>query len=156
MSAARAGNPASIQVLLQAGVDPARVDYSAHDGLFYLRNARANLTFDKSLVGSYDPAERRERSSSKIHFRNVSAPLPHFTETMIDDGYFDMSKIMKALVEVKFEGIAIPDHVPALGGNPATRWTGRCRQRGAWRVSAQPRTVVFASMHELDADRSAG
>ena len=31
----------------------------------------------------------------KIHFRNVSAPLPHFTETMIDDGYYDMSKIMK-------------------------------------------------------------
>jgi mannonate dehydratase len=28
----------------------------------------------------------------KIHFRNVSAPLPHFTETMIDDGYYDMSK----------------------------------------------------------------
>jgi len=35
----------------------------------------------------------------KIHFRNVSAPLPHFTETMIDDGYYDMSKIMRALVE---------------------------------------------------------
>jgi mannonate dehydratase len=55
----------------------------------------------------------------KIHFRNVSAPLPHFTETMIDDGYYDMSKIMKALVEVKFEGIAIPDHIPGLGGDPA-------------------------------------
>ena len=55
----------------------------------------------------------------KIHFRNVSAPLPHFTETMIDDGYYDMSKIMKALVAVKFEGIMIPDHVPGLGVNPA-------------------------------------
>jgi D-mannonate dehydratase len=61
----------------------------------------------------------------KIHFRNVRAPLPHFTETMIDDGYFDMSKIMKALVEVKFEGIAIPDHVLALGGNPATEGAGQ-------------------------------
>ena len=55
----------------------------------------------------------------KIHFRNVSAPLPHFTETMIYDGYYDMSKIMRALVEVKFEGIVIPDHVPGLGSNPA-------------------------------------
>jgi mannonate dehydratase len=54
----------------------------------------------------------------KIHFRNVSAPLPHFTETMIDDGYYDMSKVMKALVEVKFEGIVIPDHVPGVGSNP--------------------------------------
>ena len=62
----------------------------------------------------------------KIHFRNVSAPLPHFTETMIDDGYYDMSKIMKALVDVKFDGIVIPDHVPGLGSNPAAEgadWT---------------------------------
>jgi mannonate dehydratase len=61
----------------------------------------------------------------KVHFRNVSAPLPHFTETMIDDGYYDMSKVMKALVEVKFEGIVIPDHVPGLGSNPATEGGGR-------------------------------
>ena len=38
---------------------------------------------------------------------------------MIDDGYYDMSKIMKALVDVKFDGIVIPDHVPGLGSNPA-------------------------------------
>jgi len=61
----------------------------------------------------------------KIHFRNVSAPLPHFTETMIDDGYYDMSKIMKALVEVKFEGIVIPDHVPGLGSDPASEGAAR-------------------------------
>jgi D-mannonate dehydratase len=54
----------------------------------------------------------------KIHFRNVSAPLPHFTETLIDDGYYDMSKVMQALVDVDFEGIVIPDHVPALGIMP--------------------------------------
>jgi D-mannonate dehydratase len=54
----------------------------------------------------------------KIHFRNVSAPLPHFTETLIDDGYYDMSKVMRALVEVKFEGIVIPDHIPAVGVMP--------------------------------------
>lgn len=51
----------------------------------------------------------------KVHFRNVSAPLPHFTETLIDDGYYDMSKVMKALVEVKFDGIVIPDHIPGVG-----------------------------------------
>ena len=61
----------------------------------------------------------------KIHFRNVSAPLPHFTETMIDDGYYDMSTIMRALVEVKFDGIMIPDHVPGLGSNPKTEGAGR-------------------------------
>ena len=56
----------------------------------------------------------------KIHFRNVSAPLPHFTETLIDDGYFDMSKVMQALVDVDFEGIVIPDHIPALGILPGS------------------------------------
>ncbi len=64
----------------------------------------------------------------KIHFRNVSAPLPHFTETMIDDGYYDMSKIMRALVEVKFEGIMIPDHIPGVGSDPEKEG-----QRGAGR-----------------------
>lgn len=50
----------------------------------------------------------------KVHFRNVTAPLPHFTETLMDDGYFDMYKVMKALAEVNFDGLVIPDHVPEL------------------------------------------
>jgi hypothetical protein len=57
MWAARAGNPDSIQELLRAGANPGRVDQSGHNALFYLRNARANLTFDKSLVDRYDRAE---------------------------------------------------------------------------------------------------
>ena len=60
----------------------------------------------------------------------MSAPLPHFTETMIDDGYYDMSKIMRALVDVKFEGIVIPDHVPGLGSDP--------RAEGAEAVAEAP------------------
>jgi mannonate dehydratase len=75
----------------------------------------------KKLTGK-DPEEMIRyfggKKIFKIHFRNVSAPLPHFTETMIDDGYYDMNKIMRALVDVKFEGIVIPDHVPGLGSNP--------------------------------------
>ena len=54
----------------------------------------------------------------KIHFRNVSAPLPHFVETFMDNGYYDMYKIMKALHDVKFKGIVILDHSPRMvGGN---------------------------------------
>ena len=56
----------------------------------------------------------------KIHFRNVSAPLPHFVETFMDNGYYDMYKIMKALHDVKFQGIVILDHSPRMvGGNYA-------------------------------------
>jgi mannonate dehydratase len=51
----------------------------------------------------------------KIHFRNVSAPLPKFQETFVDNGYMDMYKVMKALRQVNFDGIIIPDHVPGGG-----------------------------------------
>ncbi len=54
----------------------------------------------------------------KVHFRNVSSPLPRFRETFVDNGYMDMYEVMKALHEVKFDGIVIPDHVPG-GGSPA-------------------------------------
>ena len=63
----------------------------------------------------------------KIHFRNVTAPLPHFTETLMDDGYDDMYKVMKALVDVNFDGIVIPGHVTGLGDPPA----GAQREGGA-------------------------
>ena len=52
----------------------------------------------------------------KIHFRNVSAPLPHFVETFMDNGYYDMWKIMKALHDVNFDGIVILDHSPVMVG----------------------------------------
>ena len=52
----------------------------------------------------------------KIHFRNVSGPLPHFVETFMDNGYYDMYKIMKAMRDINFDGIAILDHSPGLAG----------------------------------------
>ena len=77
----------------------------------------------KALTGK-DPEEMIRYFGAqkiwKIHFRNVSAPLPHFVETFMDNGYYDMYKIMKALRDVNFDGIVILDHTPALiGGNYA-------------------------------------
>lgn len=54
----------------------------------------------------------------EIHFRNVSSSLPLFHETYVDNGYYDMYEIMKALVDVKYDGIVHLDHfVPMVGGN---------------------------------------
>jgi mannonate dehydratase len=50
----------------------------------------------------------------KVHFRNVSQPLPHFVETFLDNGYMDMYKVMKALKDVDFRGVLIPDHIPRM------------------------------------------
>lgn len=58
----------------------------------------------------------------KVHFRNVNAPLPHFVETFIDNGYADMYKVMRTLVEVDFRGAAIADHVPAMIGGRNVGW----------------------------------
>ena len=73
----------------------------------------------KALMGK-DPAEMIRYFGPekiwKIHFRNVSAPLPHFVETFMDNGYYDMYQIMKALNEVKFDGIVILDHTPEVVG----------------------------------------
>jgi mannonate dehydratase len=75
----------------------------------------------KALTGK-DPEEMIRYFGAKkiwkIHFRNVSAPLPHFVETFMDNGYYDMWKIMKALRDVNYDGIVILDHSPTMvGGN---------------------------------------
>jgi mannonate dehydratase len=53
----------------------------------------------------------------KIHFRNVSDPLPKgFVETFPDDGYVDMSRVMRALHESVYTGAVISDHLPNMVG----------------------------------------
>ena len=57
------------------------------------------------------------RKLFKIHFRNVDQPLPRFVETFLDNGYQDMYLLMRALQEVRFNGIVIPDHIPGMSGD---------------------------------------
>jgi mannonate dehydratase len=53
----------------------------------------------------------------KIHFRNVSAPLPEgFVETFPDDGYVNMFRVMQALQESGYTGAVISDHLPSMVG----------------------------------------
>ncbi|HUS04794.1 MAG TPA: mannonate dehydratase [Bryobacteraceae bacterium] len=59
----------------------------------------------------------------KIHFRNVTAPIPYFVETYIDNGYTDMWKLMKVLVDVDFRGNLIADHVPEMAGGRQSAWS---------------------------------
>lgn len=59
-----------------------------------------------------------------VDFRNVTSPLPRFVETFPDDGYLDMYQVMKALRQVRFNGSAVPDHVPELAGDTGIRRAG--------------------------------
>ena len=51
------------------------------------------------------------------HFRNVSAPQPVFTETFLDNGYYDMYQAMKAFVASGYDGTMILDHTPEFAGD---------------------------------------
>jgi mannonate dehydratase len=55
-----------------------------------------------------------------VNFRNVSSPLPRFVETFVDDGYADMYPVMKAFVEVGYQGSMILDHTARFSRSPAT------------------------------------
>jgi mannonate dehydratase len=74
----------------------------------------------------------------KVHFRNVNAPLPHFVETFIDDGYADMYPVMQALVDVDFRGCVIADHVPGMVGG---RYAGFAYSI-AWIRALQARAIA--------------
>lgn len=59
-----------------------------------------------------------------VHFRNVSATVPYFEETLLEDGYMDMYQVMKRFVQSDYDGTIHVDHVPvwaqSVGGeNPA-------------------------------------
>lgn len=49
-----------------------------------------------------------------VHFRNVTSPLPRFTETFVDDGYQDMYYVMKEFVRAGYNGTLTLDHTPVM------------------------------------------
>jgi mannonate dehydratase len=51
-----------------------------------------------------------------VHLRNVTAPLPNFTETFLDEGYGDIFEIVRSIVEKGYKGTIILDHTPELTG----------------------------------------
>ncbi|MEJ7609397.1 MAG: mannonate dehydratase [Bryobacteraceae bacterium] len=88
----------------------------------------------------------------KIHFRNVTAPIPNFVETYIDNGYTDMWKLMKTLVEVDFRGNLIADHVPAMVGGRHSAWSysmGYIRALYAAAQAERKRAVTTFATHSL-------
>jgi mannonate dehydratase len=52
-----------------------------------------------------------------VHFRNVSAPLPQFVETFLDNGYMDMYRVMRLLWEVGYGGTVTLDHTPQFAAS---------------------------------------
>jgi mannonate dehydratase len=51
-----------------------------------------------------------------VHFRNIEGGFLNFRETFIDNGSVDMLKAMRVYKEVGYDGMLMPDHVPAVEG----------------------------------------
>jgi len=60
-----------------------------------------------------------------VHFRDVVGTVPKFHETFVDEGNFDTVGAVRALHDVGFDGVVIPDHVPQMEGD--TDWRHRAR-----------------------------
>jgi mannonate dehydratase len=57
------------------------------------------------------------RKIFNVHFRNIAGGFLNFRETFIDDGDVDMLKAMRVYKEVGYDGMMMPDHVPAVDGD---------------------------------------
>lgn len=49
-----------------------------------------------------------------IHFRNVRGKVPFYEEVFVDEGDLDMTRVIRILREIGYEGVLIPDHTPEL------------------------------------------
>ena len=94
----------------------------------FVDSAYNTMTFCQaniSAMGEDVPAAiRRFGSQGKItfvHFRDIRGDKNCFEETWHDDGQTDMYRVMRAYYEVGFDGVARPDHVPTMIGEPNDR-----------------------------------
>jgi mannonate dehydratase len=85
--------------------------------------AEGGAHMDQSILGMIDEFGGAGRVGD-VHYRNVSATLPHFVETLPDDGYVDMLGVMRALCRAGYRGAIYPDHIPQLAGDDAFRRGG--------------------------------
>ena len=59
-----------------------------------------------------------------VTFRNVSAPLPRFHETFVDEGYQDMHVLMRLFHDGGYRGTMVLDHTPPMAHDPNTAHSG--------------------------------
>jgi mannonate dehydratase len=52
-----------------------------------------------------------------VHFRNIRGGFLNFQETFPDDGDVNMVRAMRVYKEVGYDGMLMPDHVPAIDGD---------------------------------------
>jgi mannonate dehydratase len=97
----------------------------------------------QSVEGMIDEFGRAGRIGD-VHYRNVSGSLPHFVETLPDDGDVDMQAVMHALCRADYRGAIYPDHIPQLAGDDAFRRGGLAYAVAHMRAALQRANAVLA------------
>ena len=65
-----------------------------------------------------------------VHFRNVTGPVPKFSETFIGAGRVDMMEAMKAFYEAGVDAPVVEDHVPVLEEGSGKQYRARAHAMG--------------------------
>ena len=83
-----------------------------------------------------------------VHLRNITAPLPKFTECFLDNGYFDLYLVMKLLCDNNYQGVINPDHYPVMVDGYEHKWVPAAYTVGimrAWamRASAERKSSLL-------------
>lgn len=58
------------------------------------------------------------RKIFNVHFRNIKGGFLNFQEAFPDEGDVDMAQAMRVYKEVGYDGMIMPDHLPAIPGDP--------------------------------------
>lgn len=59
----------------------------------------------------------RRKKIFNVHFRNIHGGFLHFQETFPDSGDVDLLAALRVYKEVGYDGMLMPDHVPAIRGD---------------------------------------
>lgn len=71
-----------------------------------------------------------------IHLRNVTGKVPYYREEFPDQGDIDVVAVVRALVDLDYQGVLLPDHTPEM--TVAQPWqTGMAFAVGYWKGMVQ-------------------
>ncbi|MEM7738386.1 MAG: mannonate dehydratase [Deinococcota bacterium] len=103
--------------------------HSPHAGILFCVGCWAEMFDPNSQEGSEDILSAiqefgAQRHIKQVHFRNIDTPMPNFKETFPDNGYVDMPAIVRALADVGFDGMLVPDHVPDTSAGEGGKQAG--------------------------------
>ena len=72
----------------------------------------------------------RRKKIFYVHFRNVRGTVPNYTEVFPNEGDLDMVAAIRALRQVGYEGVLVPDHHFGIAGDDAWQTISRAWQIG--------------------------